>query len=433
MTIRAGRAFAWSARVVLAAALAAVASAAQDTGPPPVREQRALVEEYLGLDPLVADQRARQLAILARLEAVPPLKPAKLREWRKRIDKLLAKGPVLPKAPGTYHLWDDLAPRGKFIVGGRTKSPTALFIGLHGGGVGSGDADGAAGQYSGACEELGWVGIFPEVLEKTEHGWTTSGTEEFVLELIDRARRTWKIDPDQVFLGGHSMGGYGTWALGGHHPDRFAGLAPSAGGPSPVFSASGQVISIMKGVVPNLRNVRMVVFQSDDDPKVPPGPNRYAAKEVERARQRWGGFDFEYWEVTGRGHGTPEGGSVVHLRKIADRVRDARPTKLVWEPELPWKRRFYWLHWETPERHAIVEAERDPERGEVAVTTLADTTGMSLLLDDGVLDLSRPIIVRVNEDIVWSGRPKARLTTLLATSQADDARYRFAYSVPLSR
>jgi poly(3-hydroxybutyrate) depolymerase len=79
--------------------------------------------------------------------------------------------------------------------------------------VGEGDAETARYAFEGAADELDWVAIYPEVLEKTECGWTDSGTEEFVLELIERALRTWKIDRSQVFMGGHSMGGYGTWTL----------------------------------------------------------------------------------------------------------------------------------------------------------------------------------------------------------------------------
>ncbi|MFC2173551.1 prolyl oligopeptidase family serine peptidase, partial [Acidobacteriota bacterium] len=37
------------------------------------------------------------------------------------------------------------------------------------------------------------------------------------------------IDPDRIYLTGHSMGGHGTWHVGLLHPGLFAALAPSAG------------------------------------------------------------------------------------------------------------------------------------------------------------------------------------------------------------
>lgn len=38
------------------------------------------------------------------------------------------------------------------------------------------------------------------------------------------------VDTTRIYLTGYSMGGYGTWAWGLHDPDRFAALAPVAGG-----------------------------------------------------------------------------------------------------------------------------------------------------------------------------------------------------------
>jgi len=37
-----------------------------------------------------------------------------------------------------------------------------------------------------------------------------------------------------VYLTGHSMGGFGTWAIAMHHPEVFAALAPVAGGGNPL-------------------------------------------------------------------------------------------------------------------------------------------------------------------------------------------------------
>ncbi|PSQ18982.1 hypothetical protein BRD04_10600 [Halobacteriales archaeon QS_9_67_17] len=49
------------------------------------------------------------------------------------------------------------------------------------------------------------------------------------LEAIDVMAERFDIDPNRVFLTGHSMGGHGTWHVGLTNPDRFAALAPSAG------------------------------------------------------------------------------------------------------------------------------------------------------------------------------------------------------------
>jgi predicted peptidase len=229
--------------------------------------------------------------------------------------------------------------RGRYIIGGETKKPKGLAITMHGGGEGSADAGGAAGAYEPTLSKLSLLMVAPQALEATEHGWTDSGTEEFVLDLVDAALRTWKLDTDRVFFVGHSMGGYGSWTLGGHHADRVAAIAPSAGAPTPVqSSASSPIIDIQEGVIPSLRNVFVSIYQSLDDPQVPPAPNQFAAKKLAEVAKKWGGFEHTYWEVNGRGHAEPPGGYIAQLEKVAARSRDPVPQRIVWQPVLPWKR-----------------------------------------------------------------------------------------------
>jgi pimeloyl-ACP methyl ester carboxylesterase len=50
-----------------------------------------------------------------------------------------------------------------------------------------------------------------------------------VLEVIADVRKHYDIDPDRIYLMGHSMGGYGTNRIGMHFPDLFAAIAPAQG------------------------------------------------------------------------------------------------------------------------------------------------------------------------------------------------------------
>ena len=45
-----------------------------------------------------------------------------------------------------------------------------------------------------------------------------------VLKVIDEAKRLFSVDPDRVFIMGHSMGGAGSYTIGLHYPDRFGGI-----------------------------------------------------------------------------------------------------------------------------------------------------------------------------------------------------------------
>jgi dienelactone hydrolase len=417
-------------KALLAGCLGSLMIISSATQGPSVANQKKLIAEFYKLDRSVEPHPEREQEILAELSEMPPLGPSQAKKWRKDLPKLWKKGPKL-KGSGTNYLFEE-EERGKYIIAGRTKKPSGLAICMHGGGVGSGSAEGAWGAYQGAISSMGWVGVYPEVLEKTERGWTDSGTEEFVLELVDRAVRTWNVDRDKVYFVGHSMGGYGSWTLGAHHADRVAALAPSAGAPTPYLSASGTPTDLVEGVIPNLRNVPMVIFQSADDPKVPPDVNRLAVKKLEEAKARWGAYPYEYWEVDGRGHGAPPGGFGAHMKKIGDFVRDELPEKVIWQPEIQWKRQFYWLWWESPAKRQIVEAQADWESRTVHIKTKGSTAGLHVLLHKDLVDLDEEFTITVNGKETWRGVPERKLDVMLDTGRHGDDRLTFEARVPVN-
>lgn len=49
------------------------------------------------------------------------------------------------------------------------------------------------------------------------------------LNVLDRTIAEYDVNPDEVFLMGHSMGSGGVWYLGNKYPDRWAALAPMSG------------------------------------------------------------------------------------------------------------------------------------------------------------------------------------------------------------
>jgi len=49
-------------------------------------------------------------------------------------------------------------------------------------------------------------------------------------DLLDHIEANYRVDKDRIYVTGLSMGGFGTWALAMHDPDRFAAIAPVCGG-----------------------------------------------------------------------------------------------------------------------------------------------------------------------------------------------------------
>ena len=91
-----------------------------------------------------------------------------------------------------------------------------------------------------------------------------------LLALLDDVQSRYAVDADRVYLTGLSMGGFGTWALGCRHPERFAAIAPICGG-GDWFLAE------------RLKNVPVWAFHGGKDPVVPPRESTEMVDAVKRA------------------------------------------------------------------------------------------------------------------------------------------------------
>jgi dienelactone hydrolase len=98
----------------------------------------------------------------------------------------------------------------------------ALFLTLHGAGV---EALGQVEAYS--RKSWGHL-VAPTNRRPFGFDWEDWGRLD-AIEVLDRAQRELNTDPSRTYLTGHSMGGHGTWHIGGNYPDRFAAIGPSAG------------------------------------------------------------------------------------------------------------------------------------------------------------------------------------------------------------
>ena len=88
-----------------------------------------------------------------------------------------------------------------------------------------------------------------------------------VMELIAKLEKENSIDPARIYLGGLSMGGYGTWDLLARYPKRFAAALPICGGGDPSKAAT-------------IKNVPIWAFHSSNDPTVPVGRSQEMIKAL---------------------------------------------------------------------------------------------------------------------------------------------------------
>ena len=142
--------------------------------------------------------------------------------------------------------------------------PLPAIIAFHGYG-GLATEMGSHTELSKKADEVGFVGIYPQgwggewavpgyppagALEATDH--------ELVTELLDRLAASGCVDPDRIYVAGHSQGGGMASAVGCEFADRLAGVAIVAG---EFFELPCQ---------PS-RPIPVVIFHALDDPILPYG------------------------------------------------------------------------------------------------------------------------------------------------------------------
>ncbi|MEC7640547.1 MAG: hypothetical protein VYC17_00175 [Nitrospinota bacterium] len=89
--------------------------------------------------------------------------------------------------------------------------------------------------------------------------WWAKPAEEIVLQLIQKTKSEYPVDPNRVFLAGLSNGAIGTFTIGMFYPDYFAGIVPIAG------SISKRLMHFLV----NLNNTPIYIIHGHKDPVFP--------------------------------------------------------------------------------------------------------------------------------------------------------------------
>jgi len=158
-----------------------------------------------------------------------------------------------------------------------------LVIALHGMG---GDENSMFDSYGGTlkreAERVGFVVACPKGRDSAS--MYRGSAEQDVMDVLAEVRRDYKIDPNRIYLMGHSMGAYGTWSVAMAHPEVFAALGPISGG----GSAAGMV---------KIAHIPQYVVHGDDDRTVAVANSRTMVEAGKKA-----GANIVYIEVPGGSH-----------------------------------------------------------------------------------------------------------------------------------
>jgi predicted peptidase len=150
---------------------------------------------------------------------------------------------------------------------GKTDKQWPLMLFLHGSGE-SGD-DLSKVKAHGPARIVETNKDFPFILvspQSSGRGWNP----DVLNSLLDDVVAKYKVDKDRIYLTGLSMGGYGTWALGAAHPERFAALVPICGGGNPADASK-------------LKDIPIWVFHGGKDNTVPLEQSERMVKAIKEA------------------------------------------------------------------------------------------------------------------------------------------------------
>ena len=132
--------------------------------------------------------------------------------------------------------------------------------------------------------------------------------EEQALAALDATMEEFHGDESRVYLTGISMGGYGTWAIAGRNPGRFAALVVVCGGVRPPRAEElppGTMVLPLEQRGPGayadaarlIGSTPVWVFHGAEDPIVPVRESRRMVEELEAA-----GGSVRYTEFPAVGH-----------------------------------------------------------------------------------------------------------------------------------
>lgn len=257
----------------------------------------------------------------------------------------------------------------------------------------------------------------------------------------------WGVDPNRVYKLGISQGGFASAILGPFMPDLFAGINPMAAGVA------------LGNPVENLRNLPCFTSVGEDDTMFSRVANAiaYHARLDELHEQDPAGYTHHLDVQPGRGHG-------IDYRPgapwIAQYSRNPTPDTVIWTSKVQDGRRrssVYWIELDgdelqgtiritaridretnsvalTAEQGAMQTAGGDPTQvgEEVAESTPLTGATVSVLLNDALLDLDRPVTVTCNGAEVFSGLVERDSNTMLETLvRRGDWNYAFPVRIPV--
>jgi predicted esterase len=214
-------------------------------------------------------------------------------------------------------------------------------------------------------------------------GYRDAG-EVDVWEALKDARANFKTDKDRTYLCGHSMGGFGTWAIGQRTPDVWAALG--------IYSGADRYAPAGTGLAGNIAHMPVHIWHGDKDRAVPVERGNKMAAELLKY-----GNEAHVVIAENVGHMIPRAGKPA-LRAWLLQHRRKRPDSFSYIADT----RLHTGAWGITMRR---DEAKDPRprfeckiEGNTVNVNSTGTTGLDVVLGTGGLGLDGDITV------IWNGK-----------------------------
>ncbi len=223
-----------------------------------------------------------------------------------------------------------------------------------------------------------------------------------VLEAIEDVCRDFPVDPDRIYLVGHSMGGHMTYDVGLSHPTRFARLGPFIGCP----------FGVVDPYLDNAGNLPIYCIEGENDGDAT-NRNRAGTAYCQKA-----GMDVTYVEYPNRGHEafSEEFDDLFDWLDLG--TRDAFPKKLSIASGRASDDDFYWLRLESwgkggsslkgekshgADLPSLAWADAEIEDNEVRIKGKG-IQKLTVFFAPGMVDFDETVRITVNGKVRWKGK-----------------------------
>lgn len=304
------------------------------------------------------------------------------------------------------------------VFGEKPEGGRSLYISLHGGGgtaprVNDGQWENQKRLY--APEE--GVYLVPRAPTNTWNLWHQEHIDPMLDRLIENLIVLEDVNPDRVYILGYSAGGDGVFQLAPRMADRLAAASMMAGHPNETSPLG-------------LRNLPFSIHMGAGD----------AAYERNQHAKRWGkelaklhqddpqGYTHLTKIYEGKGHWLDREDAAA-IPWLANFTRNTYPQKIVWKQDDVTHPRYYWLKVDPTDiqDRAEIIVQRNGQTIEIQT---AETSHLTILLNDEMLDLDQPVVIRSKKGILFEGKvPRTIAQMHQSLNERGDPKMIFSASV----